>query len=151
VSLIQPSRNPAGARRKESVQEILAVGWLKLGGKPINARPFQVASATRRGHGGELEMDVDILFDVGGESHRVSYLLRHRVINKLYSDKKPTQQAHTYNPEKCTTGYSSSTVSCGTGFLFIGFRCDPSSSWRTSEPVKFSPFPCWLVRIFWWC
>jgi hypothetical protein len=36
--------------------------------------------------------------------------------------------------EKCTKGYSSSTISCGTGFLFTEFRCDPSSSGRTSEP-----------------
>jgi hypothetical protein len=31
--------------------------------------------------------------------------------------------------EKCAKGYSSSTISCGTGFC-----CDPSSSGRTSEP-----------------
>jgi hypothetical protein len=78
-------------------------------------------------------MDADVPFDVGGEYRHVSHLLRHRVINKSYSDKKPRQQAHTYNPEKCTKGYSSSTISCGIGFLFLEFRCDPLSSCQTSE------------------
>ena len=30
--------------------------------------------------------------------------------------------------------YSSSTISCGTGFLFAEFPCDSSNSLRTSEP-----------------
>jgi hypothetical protein len=100
---------------------------------------------------GGAGMDADVLFDVGGEYRHVSYLVRHMVINKSYSDKSRGNRLIHATLKSALKGYSSSTISCGTGFLFIEFRCDPSSSCRTSEPSSSLPSPSWLVRIFWWC
>jgi hypothetical protein len=87
----------------------------------------------------------------GGVSHETRFMLRELewmqvicltlVVNLVVFLTCPaagSSKADTKGPyiqsEKCVKGYSSSTISCGTGFLFTEFCCDPSSSERTSEP-----------------
>jgi hypothetical protein len=78
-------------------------------------------------------MDANVLFDVGSEYCHVPYLVRHRVIHKSYSDKSRGNRLIHTTLKNALKVIQVQPSLAEQALPFTEFRCDPSSSCRTSE------------------